>query len=559
MKSRLVEQTGIPLYKFPWVRTFHSACFKIFKEHCGLLGYQQPLQIYASYQQLKLIRDIAVGEMNIAKSFVPVIAAEISNAKNSGNPDNYFTLKPRVARTRMMDIFNRYEQELKAKNAVDFDNILYLTRNLLRDHESVQAYYRNSFDYILCDEYQDTNDIQEDLTRLLMKNGKLFCVGDDWQAIYSFRGSNVDHFLSFKNKFKDARIFRLEENYRSANEIVSVANKLIKSNEYKLDKECFSAKEGGVVELYDFENDGEEAEWVAQKILIFKEMGIPLDKMAVLYRTKFCSLSFEKAFRHFSIPYRMLGGKGFFERKEILDLNCYLTAAAFIKDDAAFERIINIPKRGLGSGALKKLIALKSSGLSLQEAAQNALTEKILAPKVYDSLKGLLNLLTDIHEMPPGEAVQTVLDRVNYLKYLEEYVKADSMDYTSRKENIDQLIYAASQKATIVEYLEEAALIREDRKEDEEETTHGVSLSTIHAAKGLEFFSVFIVGCEEQLFPHWRSLESPAGLDEERRLMYVAVTRSEKYLFVTSARYRKGQINRKSRFLDEIRKSMNHS
>jgi len=557
MKSRLVELTGIPLHRFPWVRTFHSACYRIFKEHCTLMGYQPPLQIYASYQQQKLIKDIAVGEMNIEKSFVPVIAAEISNAKNSGSPETYFTHKPRVARKRMIDIYHRYEQELKSKNAVDFDNILFLTRNLLRDHESIRAYYQNLFDFILCDEYQDTNNIQEELTGLLMKNGKLFCVGDDWQAIYSFRGSNVDHFLSFQEKYKGGRIFRLEQNYRSADEIVQVANDLIGYNAHKLEKKCFSEKRGGLVELYDFDNDNEEADWISRKILSLNGMEIPLDKMAVLYRTKFCSLSFEKAFRQAGISYRMLGGKGFFERKEILDLNCYLTAAAFIKDDAAFERIINTPKRGLGPGAVKKLMTLKTPEISLQEAARITLNETILAPKVYQALKALLELLDDIGRMKPAEAVQTVLDRVNYMAYLKEYVKADTMDFTSRQENIEQLMYSASQKDSIVEYLEEAALVREDKKEDEEEQSRGVSLSTIHAAKGLEFHVVFVVGCEEQLFPHWRSLDTAAGLYEERRLMYVAVTRSEKYLYLTCAGYRKGQFNRKSRFLDEIEQSLN--
>ena len=556
MKSRLVELTGIPLYKFPWVRTFHSACFKIFKEHCMLMGYHAPLQIFATYQQQKLIKDIAVSVMNIDKSFVPVIAAEISNAKNSGSPEAYFSLKPRVGRRRMMDIYTRYEEELKSKNAVDFDNILFLTRNLLRDHESIRTRYRDAFDYILCDEYQDTNNIQEELTGLLMKDGRLFCVGDDWQAIYSFRGSNVDHFLSFQNKYRNARVFRLEQNYRSADEIVQVANHLIDNNSHKIDKKCFSEKKGGQVELYDFDNDAEEAGWVSSTINRLSRLGIPLDRMAVLYRTKFCSLPFEQKFRLTGIPYRMLGGKGFFERKEILDLNCYLTAAAFIKDDAAFERILNTPKRGLGPGAVKNLMSIKTLDMSLQEAARKALNEKILTPKVYQALKHLLDLLDDIRDAAPADAINTVLERIHYMEHLKEYVKSDAMDLTARQENIEQLIYAASLKPTIVEYLEEAALVREDKKDDAEEKSSGVSLSTIHAAKGLEFHVVFIVGCEEQLFPHWRSLDTPDGLNEERRLMYVAVTRSEKYLFLTSAMYRKGQVNRKSRFLREIENAL---
>ncbi len=556
MKSRLVELTGIPVSGFPWVRTFHSACFKIFKEHCGIFGYHQPLQIYATYQQQKLIKDIAVGEMNIDKSYVPVIASEISNAKNSGSPEAYFTQKPYVARRKMIDIYLRYEQELKSRNAVDFDNIIFLTRNLIRDHDSVKAYYQNLFEYILCDEYQDTNNIQEELTCLLMKNGKLFCVGDDWQAIYSFRGSNVDHFLSFRNKYKGSKIFKLEQNYRSADKIVRLANDLIGYNSNKLEKKCYSEKNGGIVELFNFESDGMEAQWVAKKIHSLNRKGISFDRMAVLYRTKFCSLSFEKEFRFAGIPYRMLGGKGFFDRKEILDLNCYLTASAFTKDDAAFERIINIPRRGIGPGAVKTIMAFKSSDTSLQEAAVRVLSEKILSPKIYNSLNNLMGILACIRTMKPDEAIRTVIEKTGYMAYLKNYVKEDSMDFISRQENMDQLIYAASQKESIVEYLEEAALIREDRKDDEEEKSTGVSLSTIHAAKGLEFHVVFVVGCEEQLFPHWRSLETPSGLNEERRLMYVAVTRSEQHLYLTSSFCRKGQFNRKSRFLSEIEKSL---
>jgi len=557
MKSRLVSMTGMPLKRFPWVRTFHSACFKILKKHCSLLGYNIPLQIYAGYQQQKIIKDIIVGKMNFDKKYVQPVLSQISSAKNSGNPFDYLDGKVYSFRIRLLDVFNLYEKELKSDNAVDFDNILLLTRNLLRDHKDVRKHYRKLFQFILVDEYQDSNNLQEDLTGLLLRNGNLFCVGDDWQAIYSFRGSNMDHFLSFPQKYKEARVFRLEQNYRSADEIVRTANDLIGHNDHKMEKKCYSDKHGGQVELYDFFNEKEEADWVAGKIKSLREMGLAYSKIAVLYRTKFCSLSFEKAFRSYAIPYRMLGGKGFFERKEVMDINCYLAAAVFEKDDASFERIINIPKRGIGPATVNKIAQIKTGEMSLQDAARNALSEKLLALKIYNSLSEVIRLLDDIKDMRPDAAIREILSRIKYMDYIKHYSIANSMDYTTREENIEQLIYSASQKDTIVEYLEEAALVKED-KEDEEDKKGGVILSTIHASKGLEYRVVFVVACEENLFPHWKAMDLEMGLHEERRLMYVAMTRAEHYLFLTYANYRKGQFNLKSRFLDEIEASLNY-
>ena len=430
-----------------------------------------------------------------------------------------------------------------------------MTRTLLQDYNDVRKKYQEIFRFILVDEYQDTNNLQEDITGLLVQNGNLFCVGDDWQAIYSFRGSNLNHFLSVKKKYKDARVFRLEQNYRSASEIVQSATGLIEYNDYKMDKTCYSNKHGGTIEIHGFKNETDEADWVAEKIKSLCMTGLPLSKMAVLYRTKFCSLSFEQAFRAYGINYRMLGGKGFFERKEIMDINCYLIAAVFDKDDASFLRIINTPRRGIGPEALKKIIRITTDEMSLQNAARKALDEKILPLKINDSLSQAIRLLDEIKELKPDEAIRRVLTAVDYMEYIKQYSKANSMDYTARQENIEQLIYSASQKDSIVEYLEESALIKEDKKDGREDDKEMVNLSTIHASKGLEFLVVFVAGCEDRLLPHWKSIGSDFGLYEERRLMYVAMTRSEHLLFLTYANFRKGQHNRKSRFLDEISES----
>jgi DNA helicase-2/ATP-dependent DNA helicase PcrA len=555
MKARLVSATGRPAGDFPWVRTFHSACYKILRVHCALLGYSPPLQIYDTYHQQNLLREIVVGKMNYDKKKVPEIQAILSNAKNSGDPLTYLDKRARSSRLRLHDVYELYEEALKSKNAVDFDNILMMTRNLLRDHREIRDHYQNFFQYLLCDEYQDTNNLQEELTGYLLKDGQLFCVGDDWQAIYSFRGSNVNHFMSFPQKYKGARVFRLERNYRSADEIVQVANTLIDFNEDKMDKKCFSESQGGRIEIQHFFDDREEADWVARKIRTLHDMDIPYHQMAILYRTKFSSLSFEQALRKHSIPYQILGGVGFFERKEILDINSYLTASVFPKDDIAFLRIINTPKRGIGPGAVNKIAQYRKEDIGLQDAARMALREMLLPKKQHAGLTETLKLLDDIRDLKPDLAIETVIERIRYMEHLKEYVQAGSMDFTSRQENLEQLIFTAAQKDTILEYLEEAALVREDTEGDPDKGS-GVNLLTVHTAKGLEFFAVFVVACEEQLFPHWRCMESDQGLQEERRLMYVAITRSEKFLFLTSANFRKGQFNERSRFLEELSSAM---
>jgi len=555
MKSRLVSLTGKPLGRFPWVRTYHSACFRILREHCEAVGFKNPLQIYAEYQRQKTLQEI-LARLNIDKKALPTLVAHVSNAKNSGDPASFGEKLPRFGGIRFTEIYSQYQKEMISRNAVDFDDILLFTRDLLRTHGPIRKHYQELFTYILVDEYQDTNDLQEELTGLLVCNGNLFCVGDDWQAIYGFRGSNVGHFLSFARKYSGSEIFRLEQNYRSADEIVQVANRLIDHNPDKVEKRCFSSKGGGIVELHEFYDEKQEAAWVAAKVRSLRQMGISWEKMAVLYRTKFLSLAYEQAFRAAGIPYRMLGSKGFFERREVLDIHCYMASAVFPKDDVGFERIMNVPRRGIGPAVLGKIQALRTDDMSLQEATRSALQQEILAPKVRKALGELMDLLDKIRDHRPDAAIRTVLSQVQYMDYLKQVTKADSMDFTSREENIEQLIYSASQKETIVDYLEEASLVKDDKEQDDAEQSMGVNLSTVHASKGLEYQAAFVVGCEEDLFPHWRSLDSEAGLQEERRLMYVAVTRAQRYLFLCYSFLRKGNHAERSRFLEEIGESL---
>jgi len=550
MKSRLVRLTGLHLNSFPWVRTYHSACYAILKEHCELLGYSKPLQIMSSYHQEKTMKEVA-SDLNYEKKHVPGLMSDISRGKNHGNPEDYFQGKNTLVQKRLTAAHTLYEQKLKEKNAIDFDNILCLTRNILKDYPDIREKYRNSFDFILVDEYQDSNNIQEELTGLLLGDHKnLFCVGDDWQSVYGFRGSNINHFLSFEDKYDHAKIFKLEQNYRSADEIVQMANLLIDNNESRMKKMCYSDKKGGNISVHRFFDEFQEAEWVTRKILVLKELGVSSDDIAVIYRTKALSLWFEKTFRKMKLSYSMMGSKGFFDRKEILDINCFLTASFYPKDDVSFERIINTPKRGIGPGMIKKIRAARSPGMGLMEAAQKVVSEKILSKKIHGELKTLLQLLSDIKDMKPDAAIRKLLKTTAFMDYLQAYSKTKE-EFVSREENIEELIYLASLKDTMEEYLEETTLVNEDR-EDDDDDGRGVKLSTVHASKGLEFKSVFIVGCEETIFPHWKSMDSDFELQEERRLMYVAVTRAEKQLFLTSATSRRRKRASKSRFIYEI-------
>ncbi len=554
MKSRLIEITGLEHHHFHWVRTYHSACLMILKQHCDKMGYIPPLQVFTPYSQEKLLKELCVKN-SVEKKHARKILSWISSAKNHGNPDAYLELKPGFLGIKIEDFYAQYEERLKEMNVVDFDNILLKTRDLLRQFKEVRDYYKNMFSYILVDEYQDTNNIQEDLTNLLLgDHHNLFCVGDDWQAVYGFRGSNVNHFLDFPQKYKNSKIFRLEQNYRSANEIVQAANDLIDYNPDKMDKKCYSEKKGGVVEIYDFMSDTHEAEWVARRIKGLNRMGqgIPYDKMAVVYRTKFCSLPFEKIFRQYRIPYQLRGSQGFFERMEILDINSYLSAAFFPNDDVSFERVVNTPKRGIGPGMIKKIANLRSEGVSLQDAARIMVKDRVLTKKVHENLSGVLGVLDSIKEMPPGRAMDEVIEQTGYYQYLEKKVKTKT-EFVTKRENIEQLIHTARGKNDMLEYLEEAALIREDKDDDDEQDSSGISLLTIHSAKGLEFDTVFIVGCEERLFPHWRSIDAgDQALFEERRLMYVAMTRAERFLYLTHANYRKGEFSTRSRFVGHV-------
>ncbi|MHC1744459.1 MAG: ATP-dependent helicase [Syntrophobacteraceae bacterium] len=552
MKSRLSLVTGMPMGRFPWVRTFHSACFRVLKEHCDLLGYRKPLLIHDDTQQKGHLKKV-LAELDLDRKYLQGAMAMISHAKNSGAPMAFIRASAKVP--RKTEIFTLYNEMLERSNSVDFDDILLLTRDLFLKFPEIRAHYQNTFDHILVDEFQDSNSIQNEVIDLLLTNGNLTVVGDDYQSIYKFRGADPAHFINFPEKYRDAKVFRLEENYRSTSEIVAASDHLIAHNASRIDKTCFSRRPGASIVLEAFPDDAEEARWVAEKCWHYTAYKkIPPEQIAILYRTKFTSLSFERALRYARIPYAMMGAQGFFKRREVQDINSYLISAVNPSDDISFERILNVPKRGIGPAAVKNILANRPEDASLQESCRHAVTKGFLPKKASAKLRDLLELLEQIAELPPAEAMRHVVDGVEYGSYLRG-VSENQEDFDSRVENIQQMIADASRAAEIIDYLEDAQLIREDQDESDERL--GIRLSTIHAAKGLEFKVVFVVALEERILPHHRSIgndddASLEGIEEERRLMYVAMTRASDFLHLSWSRFRKNETMARSRFIKEI-------
>jgi len=555
MKARLEAVTGYPREAFPWVRTFHSACFRILKNECELLGYRLPISVYSESQQLTHLKKIAL-KLNVDKKYVRSIHYIISKAKNTGDPEQYLSRHKGIP--KILDLYKLYNETLKENNAVDFDDILLLVRNMFVKHPEVRKRYQQFFDYILIDEFQDSNALQNEIAELILRDGNLMVVGDDYQSIYQFRGAEPRFFVDFPNRFPNAKVFKLEQNYRSTKPIVAAADALIAHNTFRIEKKCFSVKDGPPVKICKFFDEKDEASWIADECKKYHyHDGIPWNQIAVLYRTRFCSLAFEEAMRERKVPYKIVGARGFYESKEVQDINAYLISSVNPKDDIAFERVINTPRRGIGNAMLKKINAFRMPGMSLQEACWAAVQANALSKKATTALITLKNHLDAIACLPPNQAINMVLNDVGYGKYLEEYAE-NSEDYINRMGNVELLLHLASSKKNIEEYLEDSALIREDQDTDEG-TNEGVRLMTFHAAKGLEFLVVFVIGLEEGLLPHWRAIldedgftERIEGVEEERRLLYVAMTRAIKHLHLSQVYLRQGKIAEPSRFLDEI-------
>ena len=554
LKERLTKSTGRPLKDFPWVRTFHSSMLQVLKQHPEVLGFKNPITIYDGTDQIGLIKNILENSFNMDGKYSRAIRGHIGRAKNSARADYYIHS---IKEFRKLDlIFEQYNRRLAESNAMDFDDILLHALRLFEKDSSIRQKYRELFQYILLDEHQDSNSIQNAIVKLLVNDGNITVVGDFSQSIYSFRGAEPSYFVQFPKEYEGTKVFLLEQNYRSTTPIVELGNEIISFNDEEIKKKCFSTKPGNLPTLRGFDNSYFEARWVAEKCRAYRYDGVPLEKMAVLYRTSFISRIIENAFNEVGVPYKLVGGVSFFERREIKDLTSYLSCAVNPRDDIAFERILNAPKRGIGKKSIERIRDVDLPGASLVEKAPVAIQKKLGLKKAAEGIGMVLFILDRIKNMPPKEALQEVIDITQYQKYMETYAgEGDDSSLTSRLENIEELLSIAEGKKTIEEFLEDCALRTDE--DDDEEADRGVRLSTIHSAKGLEFHTVFLVACENNILPHWRSVGEERGgagdnIAEERRLFYVACTRAERTLHITYARSRQNKASGISPFLTEL-------
>lgn len=581
MKERIGKLVGNDLAQHLYMGTFHSIFSRILRAEAEHIGFNNNFTIYDESDSRSLIKAI-VKEMGLDdKKYKPAaVHAKISMAKNNlmsaaayESDAAIFEQNKRAQMPEVGKIFVAYVQRCKQANAMDFDDLLTLTYQLFREHEDIRHKYAARFDYVLVDEYQDTNHVQMSIVMQLCQEKQRVCaVGDDSQSIYSFRGANIDNILNYQRQFKGTRLFKLEQNYRSTQTIVEAANSLIKHNRNQIPKDVFSENaKGEKIQYKPAYSDKEEAAIVAKDVKrIRREDGCQYSDFAILYRTNAQSRSFEEEFRKQGIPYRIYGGLSFYQRKEIKDIIAYFRLVANPDDEEAIKRIINYPARGIGATTVLKIADC---------AHQNQVSfwEVIGAPERYGLAvnKGTMNKLetfrllissfieraqtTDVYEL--GDAI------IKESGISQDIMSGKDADDLARQENLEEFLSGMSafveerreegrfDELFLQDYLQDVALLT-DADSDGDKDEPRVSLMTVHAAKGLEFPTVFVVGLEENIFPSPLSAASLRELEEERRLLYVAITRAEKHCILTNAknrwRYGKMEFDNPSRFIDEI-------
>ena len=526
----------------PWMGTFHSICVKILRIEAENVGLSKSFVIYDTDDRLALIKR-AMKELHINdKNLKPrACEAAISKAKNEGeDPDEMLAKAFYPNQKQIAEVYERYEDMRMKADAVDFDDLLLYVAKLLRQHTDIRAKWRRKFQHILIDEYQDTNHIQYEIVKLLVNDQmNICCVGDDWQSIYSWRGADFTNILNFERDFPGAKVIKLEQNYRSTQNILDAAQKVITKNTQRSDKELFTdAGKGAPVEIHGARDEQDEARYVAGMI---KKSGRTLSDFAVLYRTNAQSQAFEKAFMEYRIPYKLVGGVRFYDRKEIRDIVAYLHLIVNPRDIISFTRVVNVPARGIGEKSVQKILTGDIDGLTGKAA------------KAYLQFADILEALRkkNADNANPADIIEELLRRIDYRGHLND---GDKLKAEERNENLTVLIGEAGAYATLDEFLADAALMS---SADEESGKDAVTLMTLHAAKGLEFPIVFLVGMEEGLLPHVRSMdESAEDVEEERRLAYVGMTRAMRELFLTYAQsrfaYGGRSYNFPSRFLQDL-------
>lgn len=564
MKERIARLVGDQAEE-AWISTFHSTCARILRRDIEKLGYGRSFTIYDDDDQGTVIKEI-LKRQNIDEKFLPPreIKAKISDAKNRLlGPDEWFAQTGRDFRSQTLhDVFVAYEERLKAANALDFDDLLVKTLELLAEHPPVLESYRDRFRYVMVDEYQDTNCAQYMLVKLLTDRSRNLCVvGDDDQSIYGWRGADIRNILDFEKDYPDATVIKLEQNYRSTANILDAANQVIAHNTGRKEKALWTEQgEGETIKLFCAGDEREEAAWVADRIKKLERHGEGYGHTAVLYRTNAQSRVLEEMLMRAGIPYKVFGGLRFYDRREVRDVIAYLRVIANPTDDVSLRRIINVPKRSIGDATITELV---NHAQQEQMPLFSALTDlpASLSSRPRKCVGDFFTLMTTLMAMkealPLGEFVQQLVEMTGLLS---QYQKEDSDEARTRIENIQEFLGAVeefarqTENATLEDYLENVALVTElDQAEDEKQY---VTLMTLHSAKGLEFPNVFMTGMEEGVFPSGRSLMEETRMEEERRLCYVGITRARQRLFLSRASQRMlyNQVNHNapSRFLAEI-------
>ncbi|MEP9350987.1 UvrD-helicase domain-containing protein [Xanthobacter sp. KR7-225] len=562
MKDRIHAMVGDQIEGMPWLGTFHSIGVRILRRHHELVGLKSGFTILDTDDQIRLLKQLLVAE-NIDEKRWParLLAATIDGWKNRGlSPKDVPPGEGAVfAGGKGGMLYAAYQARLKALNAVDFGDLLLEGIRLFRENPDVLAEYHKRFKYLLVDEYQDTNVAQYLWLRLLAQGSKnVCCVGDDDQSIYGWRGAEVDNILRFESDFPGAKVIRLERNYRSTGHILASASHLIAHNEGRLGKTLFSeGEEGEHVTVTGAWDSGEEARAVGEEIEQLQRAGHKLSEIAILVRASFQMREFEDRFVTLGLPYRVIGGPRFYERAEIRDALAYLRCVNSPADDLAFERIVNVPKRGIGDATVKQVHDVaRAAGLPLQEAARALAQSEELKPKVRATMRGLIEAFERWRELSRTlshtELAEIVLDESGYT---EMWQKDRSAEAAGRLENLKELVRSMEPFENLTGFLEHISLVMDAENGAGEDA---VQVMTLHSAKGLEFDTVFLPGWEEGLFPHQRALDEQgkAGLEEERRLAYVGITRaraSARIWFASNRRIH-GMWNSTvpSRFLDEL-------
>lgn len=580
MKARIARQVGEKRARYLWMGTFHSIFSRILRTEAEAVGFPAHFTIYDSDDSKSLIKAI-IKEMKLDdKTYKPgTVLGRISNAKNHLIlPEAYaanaeiFESDRAAKMPAIRDIYLRYWERCRQGGVMDFDDLLVNTYLLFEKHAEVCERYASQFHYVLVDEYQDTNFVQHRIVWQLTEKYQRVCVvGDDAQSIYSFRGANIDNILNFTKSYKDARLFKLEQNYRSTQAIVKAANSLIAKNREQIRKEVFSEKDPGEpITVLSAYSDVEEGEIVANRIVqMHLRQGYTYDDFAILYRTNAQSRIFEEALRKRALPYRIYGGLSFYQRKEIKDVLAYFRLAVNPHDEEALKRVINYPARGIGATTLGKITeAATRCRVSLWTVLEEPLTYGVELNKGTSAkLQGFRSLVASFIEMAVTEDAYEIGGAiVRQSGIMRDICQDRSPENLSRQENIEELVNGmhdfcatcreeGNSHVLLSDYLSEIALLT-DQDESGEEEAPKITLMTVHSAKGLEFKNVFVVGMEENLFPSAMSMDSYRQLEEERRLFYVAITRAEEHCFLSYAksRYKYGtmELGRPSRFLKDI-------